>query len=276
MFATLTPALLDSAGQLPVVGPLLQRIHWSRFCAARGVIRRFHGIYADFATARRAIPPDRLEGYDNEPSATLLADERLRVIPLDYPILFWLEKLLPCCRLLFDFGGNVGISYFGFRKYLSYPAQLTWLVEDVPAVVQAGKRLARAEGASQLQFTTTLDELPGADILLALGSLHFIDDPISALRALPALPPHILLNKVPVGDRPAIVTLHNTGAALCPYNLFNRAEFVGAFQSMDYELVDQWETPDLGIRIPLHRDHSLRSYSGFYFRAQHARAAAST
>ena len=276
MFATRAPELIDEAGQLPVLGPLLQRIHWRRFCAARGVIRRFHGIYADFAAARRAIPPSLLEGYDNEPSATLLADERLRVIPLDYPILFWLEKLLPGCRLLFDFGGNVGISYFGFRKYLSYPAQLTWLVEDVPAVVRAGERLAHAERASQLRFTITLDELPGADILLALGSLHFIDDPISMLRTLPALPPHILLNKVPVGDRPAIVTLHNTGAALCPYNLFNRQQFLGSFQEMGYELVDTWETPELGIRIPLHRDHSLRAYSGFYLRSRQALPAVST
>jgi putative methyltransferase (TIGR04325 family) len=81
----------------------------------------------------------------------------------------------------------------------------------------------------------------------------------------PSLPKHILLNKVPVHDLPPAVTLHNMGSALCAYHLFNRAEFLAAFQSLGYTLRDEWANPDLGARIPLHREHSIPAFSGFYF-----------
>lgn len=266
MFGGITPAIVDGAGRLPPLRPLLRRLHWRKFCAASGPVRLFHGIYADFAAAERDIPPDGHVGYDNEPSAKRLAEERFRIIPLDYPVLFWLQRLLPECRLLFDFGGNVGISYFGFRKYLQYPATLTWLVDEVPAVAAAGARIASQEHVPQLRFTTTLEELPQADVFMAAGSLHFVEKPFAMLGSAPRLPRHLLLNKVPVIELPAAVTLHNMGSAFCPYNLFNREEFLQGFHHLGYEVIDEWTTPGLGVRIPLYREHSLRAYSGFYFR----------
>lgn len=265
MLNGLIPAIADEVARVPVIRPLLERWHLHRFNSITAHTRRFHGIYPDFASALRDIPAGRLVGYDNEASAEWLAEERLRIVPLDYPVLFWLNKLLPGARMLFDFGGNVGISYFGFRKYLQYPATLTWQVMDVPAVVAAGERISRAEGVDQLRFTTSLDELPQADILLAAGSLHFIERPFEVLASVPALPAHVLLNKVPVRDLPAAVTLHNMGSALCPYHLFNRAEFLEGFRSLGFTLRDQWINPDLGARIPLHRKDSVAAYSGFYF-----------
>jgi putative methyltransferase (TIGR04325 family) len=265
MLSRLIPVLADGAARVPLIRPLLRRWHWRRFSSVTGHTRLFHGIYPDFASALRAIPPGRLVGYDNEASAERLADERLRIVPLDYPVLFWLQKLLPEARLLFDFGGHVGISYFGFRKYLQYPPALTWLVMDVPAIVAAGERIARSESARQLLFTTDLDQLPQADILLAAGSLHFVENPFQILGSVPALPKHVLLNKVPLRDLPAAVTLHNMGSAMCPYHLFNRAEFLAGFESLGYTLRDEWTNPDLGAHIPLYREHSVPAFSGFYF-----------
>ena len=265
MFTDLIPALADEVARVPVIRPLLDRWHLHRFNSITEHTRRFHGIYPNFASALRDIPPGRLVGYDNEAAAEWLAEERLRVVPLDYPVLFWLQKLLPGARLMFDFGGNVGISYFGFRKYLQYPPMLEWLVMDVAAVVAAGKRISGAENVEQLRFTTSLERLAQADILLAAGSLHFVERPFELLASVPALPEHVLLNKVPVRDLPAAVTLHNMGAALCPYHLFNRAEFLDGFRSLGFTLRDEWINPDLGARIPLHREHSVAAYSGFYF-----------
>lgn len=226
----------------------------------------FRGIYPDFVTARQDIPPNRLQGYDNEASALLLADHRLRIFPFDYPIMFWLQKLLPDCRLLFDFGGHVGISYFGYRRYLQYPPGLTWLIYDVDAVVTLGERIAREERAVNLRFTTSLAELSKADVLLAAGSLQFIEDPLALLASAPRLPRHLLINKVPVRTLPAAATLHNMGSALCAYHLFNRRAFVQGILALGYELVDEWPNPDLGLRIPFFPEHSVRAYSGFYFR----------
>jgi putative methyltransferase (TIGR04325 family) len=276
MFAKITPELVDDAAQLPVLRQILCYLHWRRFCAASGPVRLFYGIYPDFPTAERDIPHGRLVGYDNEPSAVRLADERFRISPRDYPILFWLQQLLPGCRLLFDFGGNVGISYFGFRQYLKYSPTLTWLVYDVPAVAALGERIAREESAQQLRFTRTLDALGEADILMALGSLQFVAMPFDMLRATTHLPKHVLLNKVPVRELPGAVTLHNMGSAFCPYHLFNRQEFVQGFQSLGYELVDQWENPDLRAYIPLHRRDCLDAYSGYYFHKPEVPAAGQT
>ncbi len=226
----------------------------------------FHGIYPDFESASRDIPSTRLIGYDNEASALRLAHDRFRIFPFDYPVMLWLQKLLPECRLVFDLGGNVGTSYFGYQKYLQYPENLTWLVCEVAAVAALGAKVASEASATQLRFTTDLTELPKADVLLAAGSLHFIPRPFELLRSAPSLPRHILVNKVPAYDLPSGVTLENMGSAFNPYHLFNRAEFVGQFQSLGYEIADEWRSPDISCEIPFYPEHSVRGYGGFYFR----------
>jgi putative methyltransferase (TIGR04325 family) len=266
MLSGLIDRLAEEAARIPLLRPILSYGYRYKFNTASGPVRLFNGIYPDFPSALRDIPANRLQGFDNRASALLLAHERFRICPFDYPIMFWLQKLLPECKLLFDLGGNVGTSYFGYRKYMQYPSTLTWLISEVPAVAALGVQIAREESATNLCFTTSLDELPRADILLAAGSLHFIEKPFELLRSAAALPPHVLLNKVPLRDLPAAVTLHNMGSAMCPYHLFNRTQFLTNFQALGYELVAEWETPDLSARIPLFREHSIRAYTGFYFR----------
>ena len=237
----------------------------SHFYSERGHIRLFRGIYRSFAEAARDAPRRAEQTFDNDESAQMLADDRFRICPFDYPVMFWLARLLPGCRRLFDWGGHVGISYFGYRPYLDYPPDLSWLVCDVPAVVSLGSRIAAQEGAPGLRFTSSLEELQQADILLAAGSLHFIEDPFAPLESAATLPPHVLLNKVPAYDLPSAVTLHNMGSAFCPYHLFNRAELVSRFERLGYRLADEWTSPDLGCRIPFFPRHSIPAYSGFHF-----------
>ncbi|HTV72439.1 MAG TPA: methyltransferase, TIGR04325 family [Candidatus Acidoferrales bacterium] len=258
--------LAYQARHVPLVGGVVAGAYRRHFESARGKhVRLFHGVYPTFAAAANAIPPGGLAGYDNEPSATRVLDEWLDVYASDYPVMFWLEKLLREARFVFDWGGNVGLKYFAFRRYLDYPAALTWLVAEVPAIAELGAQIARRESAEALRFTTELDELPRADILLAAGALHFIEEPFERLRAAPQLPRHLLLNKVPAYAMPSAVTLHNMGTAFCPYHLFNRDELVHVIESLGYELVDEWRSPDLGCEIPFSPDHSIGAYSGFYF-----------
>jgi putative methyltransferase (TIGR04325 family) len=254
------------AGRWPVVGGAVARAYRRYFDAASGKhTRLFHGLYADFATAEAAIPAARACGYDNAASAERVLAEWLDVYPSDFPVIVWLAKLLPACELLFDWGGNVGLKYFAFAKYLDYPAEFTWLVNDVPAVVELGRATARREGASGLRFTTSLEELPRADVLLAAGALHFIDDPLGKLRALSRLPAHLLLSKVPALEAPSAWSVHNMGTALCPYRLFNRDELVAEIEGLGYALVDEWRIPDVTCEIPFHPDYAIDAYSGFYF-----------
>lgn len=258
-------AFIKISERIPLLREAGKLAYASQFYSQTGHIRLFRGIYRNFAEAARAAPPSAEQSCDNDASAQLLANDRLRICPFDYPVMFWLSRLLPQCRSVLDWGGGAGISYFGYRRYLDYPPDLSWLVCDVPAVVSLGSKIAAQEGAAGLSFTSSVAPLPQADILLASGSLHFIEDPFGPLEAAAALPRHILLNKVPAYDQPSAVTLHNMGTAFCPYHLFNRAEFVGRFERLGYRLSDEWRSPDLSCRIPFFRSHSIQAYSGFYF-----------
>ena len=254
-----------AAGKVPLFrAPLRRAYERYYFNRAQGQIRLFSGVYPDFAAALEAIPADRRAGHDHAATAQRFTEDLYRVFPMDYPILFWLNRLLPQCRLLFDWGGNIGISYFAFQRHLQYPPELTWLVSDVPAVVREGRERARQAQATGLQFTDSLERLCEADLLLAAGSLHFIERPFALLRAQRALPRHLLFNKVPVYERASAVTLQNLGAALVPNHLFNEAEFLGEIQRLGYRLVDRWET-DLACRIPFYPEYAIDAYKGYYF-----------
>jgi putative methyltransferase (TIGR04325 family) len=253
------------ASRVPLLRSVVSGAYQRYFVGAGGTVRLFHGIYPDFASAMRSIPSGRHCGYDNEPSAGRVMDEWLRIWPYDYPVMFWLSKLLPECKLLFDWGGNAGLKYFAYKKYLHYSDDLTWCVNDVPAVVAVGERVATREAARALRFTTSLDELAFADVLLAAGSIHFIDEPFALLRAAAALPRHLLLSKVPAYDLPSAVTLHNMGSALCPYHLFNRDQLVANVLDLGYRLIDEWKSPDCACELALFPNHSIPAYSGFYF-----------
>jgi putative methyltransferase (TIGR04325 family) len=257
--------LAYEARHVPVLGSAVAGAYRRYFNSAEGRVRLFHGLYSSFAEASAAIPPGRPSSYDNEPSATRVLDEWLGVYPNDYPVMFWMAKVLQTERFVFDWGGNVGLKYFAYRRYLEYRRDHVWLVAEVPAVAQLGTKIAQREGADHLRFTTELDELAVADVLLAAGVLHFIDDPFALLRSMPQLPPHLLLNKVPVYDMPAAVTLQNMGTAVCPYHLFNRSELVSSIEGLGYRLIDEWKSPDVSCEIPFFPQHSIGAYSGFYF-----------
>ena len=257
--------LAYDARHLPGLGSVVAGAYRRYFNAANGNIRIFRGLYPTFAAAMADVPSGRLAGYDNPPSAARVLDEWLGVYPNDYPVMFWLEKLLRTERFVFDWGGNVALKYFAYGRLIEYPDDLSWLVAEVPAVVELGEAIARRESAAALRFTTEFDELDRADILLAAGVLHFIDDPLSRLRDCGRLPRHFILNKVPAYGQPSAVTLQNMGTSFCPYRLFNRDELVGEIEALGYRLVDSWRSPDVSCRIPFFPQHDIDAYSGFYF-----------
>lgn len=256
--------LAYDAHHVPLLGGAIAGAYRRYFNNARGHVRLFRGLYPGFAAAAADIPGGCAVSYDNEASAARVLDEWLGVFPNDYPVLFWLAKLLRRERFVFDWGGNVGLKYFAYRRRLVYPVDHVWLVEDLPAVVSAGRALAQRESARALRFTTGFDELPDAGILLGLGVIQFLDDPFAPLRSAPRLPRHLLLNKVPVYDMPSALTLHNMGTAFCPYRLFNRADLLTDLEDLGYHLVDEWTNPDVSCEIPFQPEHSIGAYSGFY------------
>jgi putative methyltransferase (TIGR04325 family) len=254
------------AAQSPLLRIPLSPVYRWYFERAAGQRRLFQGVYRDFSEAVATIPQDRSIGFDNPGSSDRVAHARSFLSAYDYPVLFWLAQLLQPGTVVFDWGGNVGVSFYAYRNHIHYPERLEWVVSDVPAVVELGRRLADAEHCDGLTYTTTLERLSSADILLSAGALQFIDEPFAMLRELGCLPAHVLLNKIPAYDQPHAVTVQNMGTSLCPYHLFNRREFVERFQDLGYVMADSWNNPGLGCFIPFYPDYSIAAFSGFYFR----------
>ncbi len=226
----------------------------------------YRGVFDSFAEARASAPIKEKIGFDHAELAHLYDSRIGKAFPSDYPVLFWLSQLLPELHSVFDWGGHIGVSYYTYAKYLNFAESLRWRVGDVPQIIDAGAELARTRGMTALSFTLDILDADGFDLLLANGSLQFVETPFSeSVRALKRQPRHLLINKLPVYEGATFFTLENTIHSYNPYRVGNRAEFIESIVSQGYSLVDEWQTPDVSCHIPLHRDRSIDAYSGFYF-----------
>jgi putative methyltransferase (TIGR04325 family) len=227
----------------------------------------FWGIFPDFNEAIRSAPDLNRVGYDAPAPAHMYRERLDTVYPNDYPVLFWLREALKESSTVFDYGGHVGIAYYAYRKYLTYPEDLTWIVCDLPVVTAAGEELAREREAASLVFTNSFERAGQASVLLAAGSLQYVDSPClaMALSGLDSRPRHLLINRLPLYDGETFVTLQNIGTAFCAYRVFNRIDFINSIISQGYQLVDAWENSDISCSIPFHPGRSVPAYSGLYF-----------
>jgi len=269
MAASLLPADRTHVLQdWPVFGALLHK-RYERMFAENLEANLFRGVFETFDAAQASAPPTRPLGYDHPGPAGMYMDRIRRIYPSDYPILFWLDRLLHSgCSRIFDVGGHIGVGYYAYRRYLTYPASLRWTVYDVPAVVRQGRELAqKMDPDGRLAFSDAFEGGDGADVLLASGSLQYLPDTLAdRLKQLRATPRHLLVNLLPVHERESYYTLQSIGTAFCPYRIFSAAAALTAYDSLGYSLVDTWENAEKRCDIPFHPGHSLDRYRGFYFR----------
>lgn len=230
--------------------------------------RGFCGVYASFAEALADMPAGSALGYDAEEPARMYTDRLSRVYPSDYPVLFWLGKLLRPGMHMVDFGGHVGIAFYAYERYLPYPEGFRYTVIDVPAVVARGQQLANERGEPRLHFTADPATIGRHDLLLASGSTQYLDpdDPLANLDSLGELPSHVCLNRIPVHPSRTFVTLQNIGTAICPYRIYRRDTVLAGIQQRGYDVVDEWENLEHSCMLPLDREHSVPNYAGFLLR----------
>ena len=249
--------------------PILRQLRRRRYDVLFGRVTgggSFRGVFKDFDEAARSAPSNAPLGYDVQQAGEMYRDRMTRVFPSDYPALFWLRDRLPNARRVFDLGGHVGVSYYAYRRYVPFPAGLRWTVCDVPSVTAAGAALAREQEAHALDFTNVVGDASGCDILMAAGSLQYIETPFAdQLRSLRELPGSILVNKLATHPRREFVTLQNIGITYCPYRISARDGFPETLAPLGYRLVDTWENPDLVCRVPFHADAGPISYVGYLF-----------
>jgi putative methyltransferase (TIGR04325 family) len=256
--------IAKNAWRLPVVGQVLA-LDYARTFKHRPS-GRFRGVYATFADAEAAIPRGQPVGYDHAELASYYRNRMLKANQSDYAVLFWLRPLLRPDSVVFDFGGHVGVSYHGWRSYLSYPEGVRWIIADVPAITRVGEELARERPSAGLSFTNDRDDARGCSIYLALGSLQYVDEPLPSLLArCGTLPPHLIVNKVPLYDGATFVTVQSTGRAFHAYRIFNRQQFVSEITALGYRVVDDWTNREQHCVIPFTEGRDIDAYSGYYF-----------
>lgn len=233
--------------------------------------RRFTGAYSSFEEAAvAAAGKGSLVGFDHEEIATFAFEQMCRVLPWDYPILFWMRTLLDEIDTLVDAGGHMGTKYRAFQNLLPSDASFSWVVYDVPAIVAAGRERALRDGLDRLSFVDRLEDVAApASTFLGSGLLQYLDIPLSSLlQRLPTPPRHLLLNKVAFRRGGNVVTLERAGRAYIPYQMRDEQAFLSDLASMGYEVIDRWTIPELSHVIDTHPELGASESAGFYLRRE--------
>lgn len=224
----------------------------------------FFGVYASWQEAEVAAAACGAVGYDHD-STVHLYETRVRKDQHDYPSVYWLQRsMLDGLRSVFDVGGNIGIKYLAFRDALQRWPDLAWTVQDVPAVVAHGRKLALARGdGSTLRFTDQLAHGDGCDVLFASGVLQYLPLTLGELLASwQKRPKRIVINTTPIHHQHGYFTVNSIWTAYCPYRVQTQAELVRPLAELGYRVKESWVNPDKPLRVPGHPGHSLQHYGG--------------
>ncbi|WP_297794986.1 methyltransferase, TIGR04325 family [uncultured Marinobacter sp.] len=255
--------------KIPAINNALNRRYAKEFATATNV-NWFKGVYPDFATASADAPASKPLGYDNDaPASADMYRFRMQAIsPCDYPVAFWLNRLMQPNQKLIDFGGHVGVLYYALTKYLTFPEPFEWEIYDVPAVIREARKFAAENGNSApLSFSEDLTQSTPSDWVLFSGSLQYVEDSLSSIISqLRSRPTYILINMLPVHPDKSYVTLQNISTAICPYRIHSASELLEEIEKLDGEVIDQWKNADKACQIPYHPDHSLDYYYGMLVR----------
>jgi putative methyltransferase (TIGR04325 family) len=239
----------------PLTAPILH--------AMLGYLRVFDSLPEAAAAAR----PYAEGGFEHPDYAKMHMSLAEVPRPSDYAALFHMRGLILDRAKIFDLGGNIGNLFYLYDQYLDLPADCTWLVFDLPVWVESGQNIAAKRGENRLRFTRIWEDAAGAELLIASGSLHSFDTPLSQIVAmLPEKPSHILINRTPLIDGPTKATVQDGGICRVACVLYNKADFVTAFEAIGYEVVDSWKAWELSLEIVGKPEYSALPYSGFFFR----------
>lgn len=242
--------LRNSLRQLPIVKQLNNAGVLKSFSASK--FGRYRGHFSSAEQARSTVPKSRCCSYNCDQLVSVGLESLSTIQTLDYPVIFFLQKLLMKNALhsVTDFGGHIGVKFYAFREVVEFPADLKWQVVDVPAMLREGRRRVPPELTS-LVFRENVEETEPCDVLLCSGSLQYADVALDDLIGrLPAPPSHILLNKVPISSRQSgFYTLEHSGAAVLPYQVFTSAELDQTRARHGYALTSSWSIPERDFSV---------------------------
>jgi putative methyltransferase (TIGR04325 family) len=186
----------------------------------------------------------------------------------DYPALYWVSRSLrEGMQSVFDVGGATGIKFFAFHDELALWPQVSWTVQDVPAMVAKGRAIVAAtDPAPPLHFTDRFEDGNGADLLFASGVLQYLPNTLAELMSgFTKFPKRIVINTAAIHASHEYFTVNSIGTAFCPYRVQTQAGVVRSLGKLGYRLREAWSNPDKPLTIPGRPTHSLQNYAGFVF-----------
>jgi putative methyltransferase (TIGR04325 family) len=184
----------------------------------------------------------------------------------DYPVVFWLSRLMESHQKVMELGGNVGWAYYSYQRFFAYPQDLTWTISETPSAVANGREIARLRGNEQLRFIESIGKESEAGIFLTSGTLQYLSDPVADIMSgMKRLPEHVIVNRTPMYDGPEYWTVQNLGINEVPYKIQNRQALIDSLRRLGYEIQDSWRKAR-AIEIPFHPECDVDCFHGIYFR----------
>jgi putative methyltransferase (TIGR04325 family) len=259
--------VLDKLGRLPGVLSWRRRKFYQRFQQgyAKGC---FWGVLQTYAQAVSAAPTTRPLGYDHPAGAAMYRD-RITIYPSDYPMMLWLQKALgEGVRKVFDLGGHIGLSYYAYQKILQFSADVSWVVHDVPAVMQAGRQeAAQRDSMQRLSFADNFQDASQADLLFTSGCLQYLQETLAQrLGTLQKRPQWVLVNLLPLHEQFDFWTVQSIGTAFCAYRIQQTKTFFADMATLGYQPLDTWENLEKACWVAFEPEHSLDRYYGTAFK----------
>jgi putative methyltransferase (TIGR04325 family) len=192
------------------------------------------------------------------------ATASLEMDATDYPVLYHLDHILRPGTAVLDFGGNIGIHFLRYEKYLDL-RQVDWIVCEVPEIAKIGRE--RCDGKPNLSFITDIAELEERriDIFHSSGALQYLNQSILAALLDKLRPAYALIDQMPLCSGPTFVTLQNGGLVYYPQYVFDKEEYIEGILDLNYQLADAWSVLHYSCIIPFHADRSVYAYTGLCF-----------
>lgn len=265
--------MIETLKQMPLILPIRKARYEMQF-ANHKVAHYFRGVFDTFEEACASAPKTKPTGYNNDESARMYKERLETIQSTDYPVLFWMEKLKNDFRTVFDFGGHIGIHYYSYPKLLDFKCIDEWTICDVEKVCKEGKLYSQMHPRNtRLNFVSDMNFCKGYDLLLAIGSLQYLEWELhDKLANLKDMPKYVIINMIPLHPKTKTITLNSIGTSFCPYYVRQESDFVDGMTSIGYELLDIWSNEEKKCTIAFEPERSLTFYRGAVFKLTQVKA----
>jgi putative methyltransferase (TIGR04325 family) len=258
--------LLCGIERLPGGSTLLQfLVHWRATAPILDLLLGYHRTFDGLEDAEAAIRPYGGLGHETPEyiEATMSLKQGAR--SSYYAVMFHMQRMNLKGAKIFDLGGHTGMMFYEFDRRMGLP-DCSWLIYDLPAEIEVGKRLAASRSERRILFTRSWGDASGADLVIASGSLAYFETPLATMISkLPEKPKRVLINRTPLIDGSTKATVEEGGAWRIACTLYNKAELIGQLKAIGYELVDEWDCHEYFIRIVGKPEASALPCTGLYF-----------